>query len=58
MLPDIKEFVAKFKTGYSQLEFYIGKREAHVAPIYNLYVRDKRETGQGKKLIEWLQGAL
>jgi hypothetical protein len=40
------------------VEFFIGNREAHVAPIYNLYIGDSRETDQGKKLIEWLEGAL
>lgn len=46
------------QAGYSQVEFFIGNREAHVAPIYNLYIGDNGETGQGRKLIEWLEEAL
>jgi hypothetical protein len=38
------------QAGYSQVEFFIGKREAHVAPIYNLYIGDNGEIGQGGNL--------
>ncbi|KAF3401630.1 hypothetical protein F1880_010106 [Penicillium rolfsii] len=57
MLPDINDFVAKFKAGYSlEVELFIGKRECHVSPMYDLYVGEDKETWQGKKLIEWLEG--
>ncbi len=37
------------------MELFIGKREAHVAPVYNIYVGDNTETEQGKKLKTWLR---
>jgi hypothetical protein len=40
------------------VEFFIGPREGHVAPIYNLYVGDKTETQQGRKLKAWLREIL
>jgi hypothetical protein len=40
--------------GFPSVEFFVGHREAHVAPIYNLYLGDSRETLQGEKLKAWL----
>ncbi|OGM44054.1 hypothetical protein ABOM_007794 [Aspergillus bombycis] len=58
MLRDIKVFVENFVAGFSRVDFFIGKRESHVAPIYNVYVGDNKETEQGRKLVEWLHETL
>ncbi|KAK4084680.1 hypothetical protein Purlil1_10265 [Purpureocillium lilacinum] len=58
LLPIIEDFVEKLKAGFPSVEFFIGKREAHVAPVYNLYVGDSTETQQGKKLKAWLRDLL
>ena len=46
------------KNGFPSVELFIGDREAHVAPVFNLYVGSKTETEQGKKLKEWLKKLL
>jgi acetyl esterase/lipase len=46
------------KIGFPSVELFIGEREAHVAPVFNLYVGSKMETEQGKKLKEWLKKLL
>lgn len=58
LLPVIQDFAAKFQAGFSPVELFIGQRECHVAPIYNLYLGDQSETEQGKKLKEWLRESL
>ncbi|KAE8396189.1 Alpha/Beta hydrolase protein [Aspergillus alliaceus] len=58
MLPSIRQFVDKVKTGFSSVELFAGHRECHVAPVYNLYVGDHKETHQGKKLKDWLRELL
>lgn len=58
LLPIIEDLVAKFQAGFSPVEFFVGRRECHVAPIYNLYLGDQSETQQGKKLKEWLRESL
>jgi hypothetical protein len=40
------------------VELFFGEREAHVAPVFNLYVGSKTETEQGMKLKEWLKKLL
>ncbi|KAG5917735.1 hypothetical protein E4U42_007145, partial [Claviceps africana] len=37
------------------VEFFVGPREGHVAPVYNLYVGDRTETQQGKRVKAWLR---
>ncbi|KAJ5742047.1 hypothetical protein N7533_011456 [Penicillium manginii] len=54
LLPIIQDFAAKFKEGFERVELFIGHRECHVAPIYNLYLGDTTETAQGKKVKSWL----
>lgn len=54
LLPIIEEFAAKVKSALPNVEFLIGHRECHVAPIYNLYLGDRTETEQGKKVKSWL----
>ncbi|KAJ5086259.1 hypothetical protein NUU61_007566 [Penicillium alfredii] len=54
LLPIIQEFAAKFKEGFPNVELLVGHRECHVAPIYNLYIGDRTETQQGKKVKTWL----
>lgn len=46
------------QVGFPSVEVFIGKREAHVAPVYNMYFGDKTETEQGKKLVEWIRELL
>lgn len=58
LLPIIQDFAAKFQEGFSPVELFIGPRECHVAPIYNLYLGDQSETQQGKKVKEWLKESL
>lgn len=58
LLPVIEDFTSKFQAGFSPVELFIGKRECHVAPIYNLYLGDQSETEQGKKVKEWLKESL
>ncbi|KAL4790331.1 Alpha/Beta hydrolase protein [Aspergillus venezuelensis] len=50
LLPVIEDFVEKLRKGFpGNVEFCIGKGEGHVAPVYNLYLGDKRETQQGRR---------
>ncbi|KAL4867834.1 hypothetical protein BDV12DRAFT_110957 [Aspergillus spectabilis] len=50
LLPVIEDFVEKLRAGFKgDVEFCIGKGEGHVAPVYNLYLGDKRETQQGAR---------
>ncbi|POR35140.1 Lipase/thioesterase family protein [Tolypocladium paradoxum] len=58
LMPVIEDFVQKLKAGFPAVELFIGRREAHVAPVYNIYVGDKTETEQGKKLKSWLRDVL
>ncbi|OAR00664.1 hypothetical protein LLEC1_04826 [Akanthomyces lecanii] len=54
LLPMIEAFYDKVKVGYPSVEFFKGKGESHVAPVYNIYVGDNTETEQGKRLKTWL----
>lgn len=54
LLPIIQDFAEKFEAGFPNVELLIGHRECHVAPIYNLYLGDRTETEQGKKVKAWL----
>ncbi|KAJ5162525.1 hypothetical protein N7492_007917 [Penicillium capsulatum] len=54
LLPVIQDFAQKFQTGFPAAELFIGLRECHVAPIYNLELGSRAETAQGKKITEWL----
>lgn len=45
------------QAGFTSVEFFIGKRECHVAPVYNLAAGDM-ETEQGKTLKQWLRHIL
>ncbi|KAM3547245.1 hypothetical protein MY1884_009649 [Beauveria asiatica] len=54
LMPMIELFYETVKAGYANVELFKGKRESHVAPIYNIYVGDNTETEQGKKLKTWL----
>lgn len=58
MVPVIEDFAAKLKAGFPNTELFVGKRECHVAPVYNLDLGDQTETEQGKKLKEWLRELL
>ncbi|RAQ45599.1 lipase/thioesterase family protein [Aspergillus flavus] len=54
MLPSIRHFVDKVKSGFPSIELFIGRQEGHVAPVYNLYMGDNKETQQGERLKVWL----
>lgn len=54
LLPIIQQFAGRFKEGFERVELFVGHRECHVAPIYNLYLGDATETAQGKKVKSWL----
>ncbi|KAJ6024864.1 hypothetical protein N7540_005661 [Penicillium herquei] len=55
MLPLIQDFAGKFKDGLGdQVELFVGHRECHVAPMYNITLHDRTETEQGKKVKSWL----
>ncbi|PWY74996.1 lipase/thioesterase family protein [Aspergillus heteromorphus CBS 117.55] len=55
LLPVIRDFVEKFRAGFSNVELCVGAGEGHVAPIYNLYIGDRDETAQGKRVVSWLR---
>lgn len=55
LLPIILDFNEKLKAGFPNVELFIGRRECHVAPVYNLELGDNTETEQGKKVKSWLK---
>ena len=54
MYPMLEELVKKMREG-REVEFVVGERECHVAPVYHLYVGENRETEQGKRVKSWLR---
>ncbi|KAL4748807.1 hypothetical protein BDW72DRAFT_205322 [Aspergillus terricola var. indicus] len=59
LLPVIEDFVEKLRKGFKgDVEFCVGKGEGHVAPVYNLYLGDKRETQQGTRAKSFIRGLL
>lgn len=54
LLPMIEQFVEKLEESFPNVELFVGKKEAHVAPMYNIYVGDNTETTQGRKIKNWL----
>ncbi|KAG8418857.1 hypothetical protein J3459_011985 [Metarhizium acridum] len=58
LLPAIEDLAEKLKAALPNVELFIGHREAHVAPVYNIYVGDNTETLQGKKIKAWLREML
>ncbi|KAJ5689829.1 hypothetical protein N7462_004221 [Penicillium macrosclerotiorum] len=54
MMPIIQDFAQKLQAGFPTAELFVGLRECHVAPVYNLELGDKTETEQGKKVKTWL----
>ncbi|EAU29350.1 conserved hypothetical protein [Aspergillus terreus NIH2624] len=58
LLPLVQDLVAKFQEGFPDVELCVGEREGHVAPIYNLYIGDRTETQQGKRVKSWLRETL
>ncbi|KAJ5489530.1 hypothetical protein N7539_004420 [Penicillium diatomitis] len=55
MLPIIQEFAEKVQKGFADVEMFVGHRECHVAPVYNLELGSTEETEQGKKMKSWLR---
>ncbi|KYK58891.1 hypothetical protein DCS_00018 [Drechmeria coniospora] len=58
LMPIVEDLFAKMKAAIPSAELFVGEREAHVAPVFNLYVRDSTETLQGKKIKAWLREVL
>ncbi|KID98695.1 lipase/thioesterase family protein, partial [Metarhizium majus ARSEF 297] len=58
LLPAIEDLADNLKAALPNVELFIGHREAHVAPVYNIYVGDNTETLQGKKIKAWLREIL
>ncbi|QPH06384.1 hypothetical protein C2857_004812 [Epichloe festucae Fl1] len=55
LLPAIEDMAQKLQAALPNVvEFFVAPREGHVAPVYNLYVGDKTETQQGRKVKAWL----
>lgn len=46
------------KVGFPSVELFLGKREGHVAPVFNRLLGDNRETEQEKRLKLWLRQIL
>lgn len=55
LLPIILDFAEKIQKGFPDVELFVGHRECHVAPIYNLELGSNEETEQGKKVKAWLR---
>jgi acetyl esterase/lipase len=55
LLPIIRDFAEKIQAGFPDVELFVGYRECHVAPIYNLELGSTEETEQGKKVKAWLR---
>ncbi|KAG6000443.1 hypothetical protein E4U21_005467 [Claviceps maximensis] len=58
MLPAIEDLAEKLQTALPNVELFVGHREGHVAPVYNLYAGDRTETQQGAKVKAWLEDVL
>ncbi|KAL5334960.1 Alpha/Beta hydrolase protein [Aspergillus crustosus] len=59
LFPVIEDFVEKLRAGFKgDVEFCIGKGEGHVAPVYNLYLGDNRETHQGARAKSFIRQLL
>ncbi|KAI5290599.1 hypothetical protein KEM54_001042 [Ascosphaera aggregata] len=59
LLPAIEMLVNNLRAGFQgQIDFVVGKREAHVAPIYDPFLGCKKETEQAKALRKWLKDSL
>ncbi|KAK2790182.1 hypothetical protein FQN52_005677 [Onygenales sp. PD_12] len=58
LLPVIQDFAEKFQGAFPNVSLFIGKRECHLAPIYNLYLGDRTETQTGHRLKTWLEELL
>jgi acetyl esterase/lipase len=52
LYPFIQYFSEKFSEGLGKdkVEYFVGAKEAHVAPMFNLMLGDKVETEQGKRV--------
>lgn len=57
LLPYIEDFADRLKEGLDgtdksggKVEFFLGEKEAHVAPIFNLMLGDNVETQQGNRV--------
>ncbi|KAI5305566.1 orotidine 5'-phosphate decarboxylase [Ascosphaera pollenicola] len=59
LLPAIDMLVQSLKSGFpGHIEYVVGKREAHVAPIYDPFLGCKQESEQTKGLKKWLKESL
>ncbi|KAG5989080.1 hypothetical protein E4U43_004571 [Claviceps pusilla] len=58
LLPSIDAFVKALQAGYGPVEFYVADKEAHDALFVNLVYYYHAPTGQGTKLVEWIEGVV
>ncbi|KAG5992939.1 hypothetical protein E4U54_003511 [Claviceps lovelessii] len=58
LLPGIDAFVKALQAGYGPVEFYVADKEAHDAPFVNLVYYYHAPTGQGTKLVDWIEGVV
>ncbi|KAK2807028.1 hypothetical protein FQN50_005602 [Emmonsiellopsis sp. PD_5] len=58
LLPVIQDLAEKFQDAFPNVSLFIGKRECHVAPIFNLNFGDKTETATGHRMKTWLEELL
>ncbi|GAO19198.1 hypothetical protein UVI_02063680 [Ustilaginoidea virens] len=58
MLPVIEDLAEKLQVTIALTRSLTREREGHVAPVYNIYVGDRTETQQGKKIKAWLRDVL
>ncbi|KAG6027951.1 hypothetical protein E4U41_000811 [Claviceps citrina] len=58
LLPQIDAFVRTLQTGYGPVEFYVADKEAHIAPFVNLLYEHNAPTGQGTKLVDWIEAVV
>ncbi|KAJ5335563.1 hypothetical protein N7452_007966 [Penicillium brevicompactum] len=54
LLPLIQDLATKFKEGFERVEFFVGVRECHVAPVYHLELGDAVKTEQGRRIERFL----
>ncbi|KAG5945424.1 hypothetical protein E4U53_006709 [Claviceps sorghi] len=57
-LPSIDAFVKTLQAGYGPLEFYVAEKEVHDAPFVNLLCYHNAPTGQGTKLVDWIEDVI
>ncbi|KAG6000459.1 hypothetical protein E4U21_005413 [Claviceps maximensis] len=58
LLPSIDAFVKTLQAGYGPVEFYVADKEAHDALFVNMLYYHNAPTGQGTKLVDWVESVV